>query len=70
MTFQQLSTCPQLVTTRRSYPHWRRITEAGLPTPFQTRQVVEKKEENTVFHRVAPALSTTPNLINYIKRLT
>ena len=70
MTFQQLSTCPQQRAFVSSCPQWRYITEAGLPTPFQTSQVIEKKEENTVFHRVAPSLSTNPNLINYIKRLT
>jgi glucan-binding YG repeat protein len=70
MTFQQLSSFPQKSATVSSYPQWRYITEAGVPTPFQSSQVIEKKEENTVFHRVAPSLSTNPNLINYIKRLT
>jgi hypothetical protein len=61
MNFQQRHTCPQVGVISSSYPHGWYITEAGVPTPFQTRQVVEKKEENMVFHRVAPALSTTPN---------
>jgi hypothetical protein len=61
MTFQQLATCPQRERLLSSCPQWRDITEAELPTPFQIRQVIEKKEENTVFHRVAPSLSTIPN---------
>ena len=70
MNFQQLSTCPQPMWFLASCPQWRYITEAGVPTPFQIGQVIEKKEENTVFHRVASPLSTNPNLINHIKRLT
>jgi hypothetical protein len=34
-----------------------------LATGLQMRQVVEKKEENTVLHRCVWCLSTTTNLI-------
>jgi hypothetical protein len=63
MIFQQLSTCPQLWLKGPSCPQLQDTTEARLPTPFQSIQVIEKKEENTVFHRVAASLSTNPNSI-------
>ena len=36
--------------------------KTGLPTPLKRPQVVEKKEENGVFHRNLLCLSTTTNL--------
>jgi hypothetical protein len=33
-----------------------------LPTPLKATQVLEKKEENAVFHRNKLCLSTTTNL--------
>jgi hypothetical protein len=42
--------------------------KAHLPTPLQRTQVLEKKEENAVFHRKMLCLSTTTNLNKENKR--
>jgi hypothetical protein len=39
-----------------------------LQTPFKAPQVLEKKEENAVFHRNMLCLSTTTNLNKENKR--
>jgi hypothetical protein len=36
--------------------------KTSLPTPLKLPQVLEKKEENDVFHRSLLCLSTTTNL--------
>jgi hypothetical protein len=36
--------------------------KTGLPTPLKRSQVLEKKEENGVFHSNLLCLSTTTNL--------
>jgi hypothetical protein len=43
----------------KTCPLWQDSREAQLPTALEVSQVVEKKEENGVFHRVAASLSTT-----------
>jgi hypothetical protein len=42
--------------------------KASLPTPFKVIQVLEKKEENAVFHRNLLCLSTTTTLNKENKR--
>jgi hypothetical protein len=44
--------------------------KSGLSPTFKVPQVLEKKEENAVFHSRWRSLSTTTNLIKEFKRKT
>jgi hypothetical protein len=48
--------------TNESYPDCHDTKKSELQTPLKGAQVIEKKEENGVFHRSPLCLSTTTNL--------
>jgi hypothetical protein len=59
MKMGQPASYPQQPAVLKTCPLSQDTKKARLPTPLETTQVVEKKEENDVFHRVAASLSTT-----------
>lgn len=51
MSFEQVMSYPQDWLKVESYPSWQDSQKAELQTPLDTAKVLEKKEENAVFHR-------------------
>ena len=62
MKVEQPMSYPQIKVKNESYPVLSDTKKSELQTGSETRQVVEKKEENAVFHRSWLCLSTTTNL--------
>ena len=62
MNVEQTMSYPQMYVKNESYPVLRDTKKSGLQTGSAIGQVVEKKEENAVFHRSWLCLSTTTNL--------
>jgi hypothetical protein len=62
MKVEQGMSYPQTQVESESYPVLRDTKKARLQTGSGIGQVVEKKEENAVFHRSWLCLSTTTNL--------
>ena len=62
MSFEQVMSYPQDWLKVESYPVWEDSQKAELQTPLDAAKVLEKKEENAVFHRNWLCLSTTTNL--------
>ncbi|HOZ63849.1 MAG TPA: hypothetical protein PK497_05535 [Burkholderiaceae bacterium] len=58
----QVGSYPQAGVKTKSYSYFGSIGEAGLHTPFNSIQVLDKKGENAAIHRKALPLSTTINL--------
>jgi hypothetical protein len=62
MKVEQGMSYPQMQVESESYPVLRDTKKSRLQTGSAIGQVVEKKEENDVFHRSWLCLSTTTNL--------
>jgi hypothetical protein len=62
MKVEQDMSYPQRQVENESYPVLSDIKKSELQTGSAIGQVVEKKEENAVFHRSWLCLSTTTNL--------
>ena len=62
MKVEQTMSYPQMYVKNESYPVLRDTKKPELQTGSAIGQVVEKKEENAVFHRSWLCLSTTTNL--------
>ena len=62
MKVEQPPSYPQKTVNKESYPVLKDSTKADLQTGSEMAQVLEKKEENVVFHRSWLCLSTTTNL--------
>jgi hypothetical protein len=62
MKVEQGMSYPQMKEENASYPVLRDTKKSALQTGSAIGQVVEKKEENAVFHRSWLCLSTTTNL--------
>jgi hypothetical protein len=62
MKFEQGMSYPQMKEENASYSVLKDTKKSALQTGSAIGQVVEKKEENAVFHRSWLCLSTTTNL--------
>jgi hypothetical protein len=62
MKVEQGMSYPQTQVEIESYPVLKNTKKSELQTGSAIGQVVEKKEENAVFHRSWLCLSTTTNL--------
>jgi hypothetical protein len=62
MVFEQPQSYPQQIETIESYPVLMDTKKPQLSPCLKVPQVLEKKEENAVFHRCTRCLSTTTNL--------
>ena len=62
MKVEQAMSYPQMNVENESYPVLKDTKKSGLQTGSAIGKVVEKKEENAVFHRSWLCLSTTTNL--------
>jgi len=58
----QVGSYPQARREIKSCSYLARTVKAGLHTPFNSIQVLDKKGENAAIHRKALPLSTTINL--------
>jgi hypothetical protein len=62
MKVEQPMSYPQMKVKKESYPVLRDTKKSELRTGSAIGQVIEKKEENAVFHRSWLCLPTTTNL--------